>query len=121
MMRGSSAARPCCERNPRQVSKKVTTATMADLFRRVLPMIPYLLISRCMSLHGDSILVRSGDPSFILSSLTSRPDLIAGLGWSEQLTLANLGDLSDSLAQVASAQIDLDPDPIALGDLLLLQ
>ena len=54
--------------------------------------------------------------AIIPSSVTSWPDLIKGLGWFGQRLLGNLGDLGDSLAQV-----DLYPDPIAIGDLLLLQ
>jgi hypothetical protein len=53
--------------------------------------------------------------------VTSWPDCIEGLCWFELLTLPSLGDLGDSLAQVALAQLDLDPDLIALGDLLLRQ
>ena len=51
--------------------------------------------------------------------MTSWPDCIEGLDWFELLTLPS--DLGDSLAQVALAQLDLDPDSIALGDLLLRQ
>lgn len=51
--------------------------------------------------------------------MTSWPYCIEGLYWVELLTLSSLGDLGDSLAQVALAQLDLDPDSIALGDLLV--
>ena len=53
--------------------------------------------------------------------MTSWPDCIEGSYWFELLTLPSLGDLGDSLAQVALAQLDFDPDLIALGDLLLRQ
>src|SRR5438132_10613392 len=57
----------------------------------------------------------------LTSSLDRMSFFIEGSGWFERLTLANLGDLSDSLAKVVSIQVDLNPDPISFGDLLLLQ
>jgi hypothetical protein len=51
-----------------------------------------------------------------LSFLTSRPDVIEGGGCFGPMVRGHLGDLSDSIAQ-----IDLDADLIALGDLLVLQ
>jgi hypothetical protein len=83
-------------------------------------MIPSLIILRCIALLGHSFSLKAAS-HHSLACVTLWPDFIEGLGWFEQLTLANLGDLSDSFAQVVSAQVDLNPDSIAFGDLLLLQ